>query len=176
MATHSSILAWRIPWTEEPGGLQFMGSQRVGHDWVTNTFTFHFHIPDKSERVRNLRHYPICTLRKIRWWIEKLINTHSHKHTSRNTRSWSESKGKKETKQKLFYLLTECLMQLLNTAWGYVMRGKCSVNIQSGLHHRRGTSNLWILKFIWVQTHLLLPSGVKRKSLSFILKCKQISS
>ena len=32
MATHSSILAWKIPWTEEPGGLQFMGSQRVGHD------------------------------------------------------------------------------------------------------------------------------------------------
>ena len=32
MATHSSILAWRIPWTEEPGGLQFMGLQRVGHD------------------------------------------------------------------------------------------------------------------------------------------------
>ena len=32
MATHSSILAWRIPWTEEPGGLQSMGSQRVGHD------------------------------------------------------------------------------------------------------------------------------------------------
>ena len=32
MATHSSVLSWRIPWTEEPGGLQFMGSQRVGHD------------------------------------------------------------------------------------------------------------------------------------------------
>ena len=32
MATHSNILAWRIPWTEEPGGLQAMGSQRVGHD------------------------------------------------------------------------------------------------------------------------------------------------
>ena len=32
MATHSSILAWRIPRTEEPGGLHFMGSQRVGHD------------------------------------------------------------------------------------------------------------------------------------------------
>ena len=31
MATHSSMLAWRIPWTEEPGGLQFMGLQRVGH-------------------------------------------------------------------------------------------------------------------------------------------------
>ena len=32
MGTHSSILAWRIPWTEEPGGLQSTGSQRVGHD------------------------------------------------------------------------------------------------------------------------------------------------
>ena len=32
LATHSSILAWRIPWTEEPAGLQSMGSQRVGHD------------------------------------------------------------------------------------------------------------------------------------------------
>ena len=38
MATHSSILAWRIPWTEEPGGLQSMGSQKVGLDWTTNTF------------------------------------------------------------------------------------------------------------------------------------------
>ena len=32
MATHSNILAWRIPWTEEPGGLQSTGLQRVGHD------------------------------------------------------------------------------------------------------------------------------------------------
>jgi len=35
MATHSSILACTIPWTEEPGGLQSMGSQGVGHNWVT---------------------------------------------------------------------------------------------------------------------------------------------
>ena len=35
MATHSSILAWEIPWTEKPGGLQAMGLQRVGNDWVT---------------------------------------------------------------------------------------------------------------------------------------------
>ena len=32
MAIHSSILAWKIPWTEEPGGLQFMGLERIGHD------------------------------------------------------------------------------------------------------------------------------------------------
>ena len=39
MAIHSSMLAWRIPWTEEPGGLQFMESQRVRQDWAANTFT-----------------------------------------------------------------------------------------------------------------------------------------
>ena len=37
MASHSSVLPWRIPWTEKPGRLQSMGSQRVGHDWVTFT-------------------------------------------------------------------------------------------------------------------------------------------
>ena len=40
MATHSSVLAWRIPWTEEPGGLQSTGSQRVRHDWVTSLSFF----------------------------------------------------------------------------------------------------------------------------------------
>ena len=39
MATYSIILAWKIPWTKESGGLQSMGLQRVGHDWVINTFT-----------------------------------------------------------------------------------------------------------------------------------------
>ena len=48
MATYSSILAWRIPWrripwTEEPGGLQSMGSQRVRHDWMTNHTHTHTH-------------------------------------------------------------------------------------------------------------------------------------
>ena len=40
MATYFNILAWRIPWTEEPGGLQSMGSHRVGHTWVTNPSPF----------------------------------------------------------------------------------------------------------------------------------------
>ena len=41
MATHSSTLAWKIPWTEEPGRLQSMGSQRVGHDWATSLSLSH---------------------------------------------------------------------------------------------------------------------------------------
>ena len=45
MATHSSILAWRIPWKEKPGGLQSMGSQRVRHNWAANTS----HCPKEQE-------------------------------------------------------------------------------------------------------------------------------
>ena len=42
MAPHSSTLAWKIPWTEEPGGLQSMGLWRVGHDWATSLSLFTF--------------------------------------------------------------------------------------------------------------------------------------
>ena len=50
MAPYSSTLAWEIPWTEEPGRLQSMGSLRVGHDSATSLslFTFHFHALEKE--------------------------------------------------------------------------------------------------------------------------------
>ena len=48
MAPHSSTLAWKIPWTEEPGRLQSMGLQRVGHLLSNFTFTFHFHALEKE--------------------------------------------------------------------------------------------------------------------------------
>ena len=48
IGTHSSILAWRIPWTEEPGGLQSMGLQRVGHNGVTNTH-------NRSQETRQMK-------------------------------------------------------------------------------------------------------------------------
>ena len=46
-AAHSNILAWRIPWTEEPGWVQSMGSQRLRHDWVT--FTFSMEMKDRTK-------------------------------------------------------------------------------------------------------------------------------
>ena len=70
MATHSSVLAWRIPWTEEPGGLQSMVSQRVGHDWVTHT---HTHTHTQS-------------------WT-RLSDTHTHTHTHTHTQPGSEGQG-----------------------------------------------------------------------------------
>ena len=51
MATHSSTLAWRIPWTEEPGGLQSTGSQRVGIQ--LSDFTFTFMVPSNTFRISN---------------------------------------------------------------------------------------------------------------------------
>ena len=53
MATHSSTIAWKIPWTEEPGRLQSMGSQRVGHNWVTSLSLFTL----LSKQVTMLRVY-----------------------------------------------------------------------------------------------------------------------
>ena len=51
MATHSSILAWRIPWTEDPGGLQAMGSRRVRHDWAQGTCTHKWGAFSKAGRL-----------------------------------------------------------------------------------------------------------------------------
>ena len=48
MAPHSSTLAWKIPWMEEPGRLQSMGSLRVGHDWATSLSLFYFHALEKE--------------------------------------------------------------------------------------------------------------------------------
>ena len=52
MAIHSSILAWRIPWTEKPSRLQSTGSQRVGHDWATSP---HFHLTLQTAEKREAK-------------------------------------------------------------------------------------------------------------------------
>ena len=56
MATHSSILAWRIPWTEEPGGLQSMGSQRVGHN-CSDLARMHTYLTLYWEGINNTKQY-----------------------------------------------------------------------------------------------------------------------
>ena len=56
MATHSSILARIIPWTEKPGGQQSMGLQRVGHDWATNPYTHPYLTADFSDKAFAFHH------------------------------------------------------------------------------------------------------------------------
>ena len=69
MATHSSALAWKIPWTEEPGGLQSMGSQRVGYNWQTKQRQQDTWVWDTSvtlltlrapQSTHNLKQHRIC--------------------------------------------------------------------------------------------------------------------
>ena len=72
IATHSSILAWRIPWTEEPGKLQSMGlqvSQRVGHSWATKQ-----HHQQEELYHRNGKHYKFFLLTLE----SQLLNTDQH--------------------------------------------------------------------------------------------------
>jgi len=75
MATHSSILAWRIPGTEEPGGLQSMGLQRVGYDWATK----HTHNITKYPKIMTLlvRNSRYLELRNYILLLEKEVATHS---------------------------------------------------------------------------------------------------
>ena len=53
MAPHSSTLAWKIPWTEEPDKLQSMGSQRVGHNWATSLLLFFYFTPEEPASLGN---------------------------------------------------------------------------------------------------------------------------
>ena len=87
MATHSSVLAWRIPGTGEPGGSPSMGSHRVGHDWsdlaaIAATFLWDMNTENTPSRIRTAflrlhaeRHgckadfQPLGTRRKVCWWL-----------------------------------------------------------------------------------------------------------
>ena len=88
MATHSNILTWKIPWTEKPGGLQSMRSQRVGHNWAaehsTHTYVYIWiyihnikHITKKSQILPTIKTVDYCTSitffpRVLLYWLWKL--------------------------------------------------------------------------------------------------------
>ena len=80
MASHSSVLAWRIPWTEEPGGLPSMGSQRVRHDWATNTFTLlllYMHPYVHSNTIYNSQDTEIIQMPINRWTEKDVVHIHN---------------------------------------------------------------------------------------------------
>ena len=76
MAIPSSILAWRIPWTEEPGGLQSIRLQRVGHNWVTNIFT-HFQSLKLNKPTSYLNQIPFICISLFFIRLEFLFNDFS---------------------------------------------------------------------------------------------------
>ena len=86
MATHSSVLAWRIPGTGEPGGLPFMGSHRVGHDW--SNLAAAAAVPLFSCSLFTILYITLCS---ILYLISDLTNCHfllSHFFPRNNAWSW----------------------------------------------------------------------------------------
>ena len=87
MAPHSSTLAWKIPWTEEPGGLQSMGSLRVRHDWATSLSLFTFmhwrrkwqptpvFLPEKYHGLSSMAGYSPWDHKE--WNITEWLSTHA---------------------------------------------------------------------------------------------------
>ena len=75
MATHSSTLVWRIPWREEPGRLQSMGSQRVGHDWATSLTHSICHIIEIKRILLNERFPKEMVPRFLRTWLTPEIKS-----------------------------------------------------------------------------------------------------
>ena len=99
MAPHSSILAWKIPWMEEPGGLQSMGSLRVRHDWATH---FHFSLSCTGEGNGNpLQCSCLENLRdKGAWWAAIYGVTQSQ--TRLKWLSSSSSSRRRREKEKVW--------------------------------------------------------------------------
>ena len=89
MATHSSILAWRIPWTEDPSGLQSIGSQRVRHDWsdlahrdlVTHSWFLDIVVPWYHWRIGSRSCHGYQNLRMLKWHSWSLLSTFPHAWT-----------------------------------------------------------------------------------------------
>ena len=94
MGTHFSTLAWKISWTEEPGGLQSMGSQRVGHNWATNTYLLTLNNKYLSEiRVIHLTFICPCSMclsALLLPFEDNIMVSYLANVGSRMSRNWNE--------------------------------------------------------------------------------------
>ena len=143
LAIHSSILSWRIPWTEEPGRLQSMGSQRVGHDWETNT-TLLFQIL-KNDAVKVL--HSICQQiwKPQQWpqvWKRSVFIPIPKKGNAKECSNYHTIMLISHTSKVMLKILQSRLWQHLNREFP---------NVQAGYKKSRGTrdqiaSTCWIIE------------------------------
>ena len=106
MATYSSTLAWKIPWTEEPGRLQSMGLLRVRHNWATSLVTFHFHALEKAMAT----HSSVLAWRIPRdgkaWWAAVYGVTQSRTQLKRLSSSSSSSSSSRWPRSTFLLMAT----------------------------------------------------------------------
>ena len=154
MATHSSTLAWRIPWTEEPGGLQSMGLQRVGHAWATNT---QHTVPTRCQALRWALGYTrgsepsrvaVCQLRESSFSYcpspsllspPLLLQREYQGWRERLTSHWWEKEDKK---------LNWCRQ---NSPWG--MEGKAEVVCKTVSHIHHVSDSPFLVHVAWSGAH-----------------------
>ena len=142
MAPHSSTLAWKIPWTEEPGGLRSMGSLGVGHDWATSLSLFAFmhwrrkwqptpvFLPGEFHGQRNLVGYSPWDHKELD--ITEWLSTHLKSQDIWNLINF------KMTRVRQGYLLSLCLFNLYAE---YIMRNAGLDELQDGMKTDRRNIN-----------------------------------
>ena len=106
MATHSSILVWRIPWIEKPGELQSMGSQRVRHDWATNAHTM---THKKEKNICNpvairLQPLPIVNSEKLRRWKNAGYWPQKAEMPAKEWFQWAQTPASAQTRKSVKFL------------------------------------------------------------------------
>ena len=92
LSTHSTFLAWRTPWTEEPVRLQFMGLQRARHGWATFTFTLdrlHFSCSLLGSKI----YLSLLSLFNLQYTYIH-TNIHTHTHTHRHTHTYKANRNR----------------------------------------------------------------------------------
>ena len=141
MATHSSTLGWKIPWREEPGRLQFMGSKRVGHDWATSLSLFTF-----THWSRKWQPIPVFLPGESHGW-GSLMGCHLWGHTESDTTeatyqqqqlcSWHHPYGRKQRET------TEPLDESQRVEWKSWLKTQHSKNEDHGIQSHYVMANRW---------------------------------
>ena len=145
MATHSSILAWRIPGTEEPGGLQSMGSQRVGHDWAAISHSL----------IHQTLGAPCCYLTTNQW-------EESHTLCSPHTENHWEFQGVLNTSHSLSLLGPAISLPLLHTTTCWLLASHCPKHRNLHLVTEPGPQNKMMGKGRTLWTSRANPGEVSR--------------
>ena len=149
MATHSSTLAWKIPWTEEPGRLQSMGSWRVRHDWATSLSLFIFmHWRRKWQPTPVL--LPGESQGRGAWWAAVYGVAQSRTRLKRLSSSSKEGATPREEANYKLGVIMMCQCRFINCSKCVTLLGK--VDHEGGC----GYMGAGVLEDLWTFHSLLL--------------------
>ena len=171
MATHSSIIAWRIPWPDEPTRLQSMGLQRVGHNWATNTHTNPFSFPGSASGKESACQCRRCKRHRFNPWIGMIPWSRKWQPASvkfYGQRSWLVTVHGAAELDKTEWLSTHKLIHSPPFLFCY--------NDQAKLHHLLLGWLQWFPKWSWHFYSDLLTVHSPSSSHSILWKLNQVTT